>query len=118
MLTDILRAGEKVPAGFAHLPVEEGTSLWGRLPCAADAPVARLEPGDEAVIDTLSHEGILEDQGRDPRAFFGAHGVEPEQVRPTRSRSPRAIPVATGRPTVPMWSPARSTSPVPAPATC
>ena len=92
MLTNILRAGEKVPAGVAHLPVEEGTSLWGRLPCAADAPVLRLEPGDEAVIDTLSHEGILEDQGRDPRAFFGAHGVEPEQVLPD------AIALAAGHP--------------------
>ena len=27
-------------------------------------------------IDALSHEGILEDQGRDPLFFFGGHGVE------------------------------------------
>lgn len=82
MRTDILRPGEDLPDSAPYLPVEEATSLWGRLPCAADAPVLRLEPGAEAVIDTVSHEGILEDQGRDPRRFFGTHGVEPEQVLP------------------------------------
>ena len=28
-----------------------------------------------ATIDTVSHEGILEDQGRDPEAWFGERGV-------------------------------------------
>ena len=30
--------------------------------------------------DTLSHEGILEDQGRDPEKFFAKFGIKPEQV--------------------------------------
>ncbi|MEE1619622.1 acetamidase/formamidase family protein [Brachybacterium sp. J153] len=92
MSTDILRPGGDPTTGVAHLPVEESTSLWGRLPCAADAPVLRLDPGDEVVVDTLSHEGILEDQGRDPVAFFAAHGVDPEQVLPD------AIALAAGHP--------------------
>lgn len=58
-----------------YLPSTPGHVLWGRLPCAADAPVLTVEPGTEVTIDTLSHEGLLEDQGRDPRAFFGAHGL-------------------------------------------
>ena len=29
----------------------------------------------QVTINTVSHEGILEDQGRDPVAFFGRHGV-------------------------------------------
>ncbi|MFH5821138.1 acetamidase/formamidase family protein [Georgenia sp. AZ-5] len=61
-----------------YLPADPGTTLWGRLPCAADSPVLTVEPGAEVTIDTLSHEGILEDQGRDPRAFFTAQGVDPE----------------------------------------
>ena len=30
-------------------------------------------------IDTLSHEGILEDQGKDPLGYFGGHGVPADQ---------------------------------------
>lgn len=94
MTTEILRPdgapGDGPGPGAVHLPVEEATTLWGRLPCAADSPVLRLDPGDEVVVDTLSHEGILEDQGRDPLAFFAAHGVDPEQVLPD------AIAIAAG----------------------
>lgn len=63
-----------------YLPVEVDTALWGRLPAAHDAWVLELDSGDEVTIDTLSHEGILEDQGRDPIRFFGGHGVDPDQV--------------------------------------
>ena len=49
--------------------------LWGRLPCAADDAVLSVEPGTAVTFDTISHEGILEDQGRDPKAFFGAYGA-------------------------------------------
>ncbi|MBK0296144.1 hypothetical protein IAE22_28195, partial [Bacillus sp. S34] len=31
--------------------------------------------GTEVTIDTVSHEGVLPDQGSDPVAFFGRHGV-------------------------------------------
>ena len=59
----------------AYLPSTPDNVLWGRLPCAADPPVLVVDPGTEVTVDTLSHEGLLEDQGRDPRAFFGAHGL-------------------------------------------
>ncbi|MFP7832647.1 acetamidase/formamidase family protein [Marisediminicola sp. LYQ134] len=64
----------------AYLPVEPGSYLWGRLPCAEDSPVLTLESGETATIDTLSHEGILDDQGRDPEAFFGRFGVAADSV--------------------------------------
>jgi acetamidase/formamidase len=54
--------------------------LWGRLPARGDAPALTVSPGDTVVVDTLSHEGILEDQGSDPVAFFGRWGIEREQV--------------------------------------
>ena len=60
----------------AYLPSTPDLVLWGRLPCATDDPVLTVEPGTAVTFDTISHEGILEDQGRDPRAFFGAYGVE------------------------------------------
>ena len=31
-------------------------------------------------IDTVSHEGILEDQGKDPLAYFTGHGVDAASV--------------------------------------
>ncbi|WP_347056933.1 acetamidase/formamidase family protein [Blastococcus sp. HT6-30] len=49
--------------------------LWGRLPCEKDPPVLTVDPGTEITVDTVSHEGILEDQGRDPAAFFARHGA-------------------------------------------
>lgn len=75
-MTAVLQAGSGPQRSATYLPAEPDTVLWGRLPCAADAPVLTVEPGTEVTIDTISHEGILEDQGRDPRAFFGRHGVD------------------------------------------
>src|SRR6266700_4919949 len=63
-----------------HLTASPATTLWGRLPSEADAPVLSVEAGTQVTIDTVSHEGILEDQGRDPVAFFGSHGVPAKQV--------------------------------------
>jgi acetamidase/formamidase len=63
-----------------HLAATASTTLWGRLPCAADEPVLTVEPGQQVTIDTVSHEGILEDQGRNPIAFFGQHGVSESDV--------------------------------------
>ena len=39
-----------------------------------------VDDGAVVTVDTLSHEGIMEDQGRDPVGFFGAHGVERSAV--------------------------------------
>ncbi|MEP9381532.1 acetamidase/formamidase family protein [Nocardioides sp. KR10-350] len=59
-----------------YLPADVDAVIWGRLPCEADAPVLKVDPGAEVTIDTISHEGILEDQGRDPKRFFGAYDVD------------------------------------------
>ncbi|WP_165067938.1 acetamidase/formamidase family protein [Marisediminicola senii] len=77
---EILHAGDGPIRSAKYVPVEPGSYLWGRLPCATDSPVMTIDSGDEVTIDTLSHEGILEDQGRDPAAFFGAHGVDRDHV--------------------------------------
>jgi acetamidase/formamidase len=66
--------------GDHHLPSDPAAHLWGRLPARGDAPALTVAPGDTVTIDTLSHEGVLEDQGSDPVAFFGRWGIEPDQV--------------------------------------
>ncbi|PPF84153.1 acetamidase [Subtercola sp. Z020] len=63
-----------------YLPATGRNVLWGRLPCAADEAVLEVDSGDEVTIDTLSHEGILEDQGRDPLGYFRGHGVDRDHV--------------------------------------
>jgi len=63
-----------------YLAASRDTVMWGRLPCADDRAVLEIDPGTDVTIDTISHEGILEDQGRDPAAFFAAHGVAREFV--------------------------------------
>lgn len=79
-MTQILQPGAHLPAGLKYLPSTVENVMWGRLPCAADSPVLHIDSGDLVVIDTISHEGVLEDQGRDPLAYFRGHGVEGEQV--------------------------------------
>lgn len=71
----ILQPGDAIPFGATYLPSSLDHVLWGRLPCAKDRPVLDVDAGAEVLVDTISHEGILEDQGRDPRAFFGAAGA-------------------------------------------
>ncbi|VXB86563.1 acetamidase/formamidase family protein [Citricoccus sp. K5] len=63
-----------------YLPATAGNVLWGRLPCEFDKPVLTVDPGTEVTVDTISHEGVLEDQGRDPVRFFAGHGVDPDLV--------------------------------------
>ncbi len=78
--TETLNAGIGPIRAAHYLPVTADSVLWGRLPCASDPAVLTIDPGEEVTVDTLSHEGILEDQGRDPVAFFGAFGVERQHI--------------------------------------
>ncbi|RJQ71955.1 acetamidase [Pseudonocardiaceae bacterium YIM PH 21723] len=54
--------------------------VWGRLPNRDSKPVAVVDSGSVVCMDTVSHEGIMEDQGKDPRAFFTGHGVAAKDV--------------------------------------
>ncbi|MFT4156703.1 MAG: acetamidase/formamidase family protein [Microbacterium sp.] len=76
----VLHRGEGEILGDAYLPATPDTVLWGRLPCRTDAPVLSIPAGTTVTIDTVSHEGILEDQGKDPLAYFTGHGVPASAV--------------------------------------
>ncbi|CAB4709908.1 MAG: acetamidase [Actinobacteria bacterium] len=71
---DVLETGVG-PIRGTYLPSTTDHVLWGRLPCERDDAVLSVEPGTEVTFDTISHEGILEDQGRDPLAYFAAYDV-------------------------------------------
>jgi acetamidase/formamidase len=65
-----------------HVPSALHTVRWGRLPARGATAVTTVAPGELFSLDTFSHEGALEDQGRDPLAFFAAHGIDAADVLP------------------------------------
>ncbi len=77
-----LQPGQNLGAALhaTYLPAEPASVFWGRLPRIGDAAVISVDSGESLVIDTISHEGILADQGSDPVAFFASHGVPREAV--------------------------------------
>ena len=75
-----LQPGTGPIPGDHYLPSTLDTVLWGRLPCEADAAVLRVASGQTVTIDTVSHEGILEDHGKDPLGYFTSQGVDAASV--------------------------------------
>ncbi|MFT4656454.1 MAG: acetamidase/formamidase [Ilumatobacter sp.] len=71
----VLQSSTRPDDGSMFVPTTPETAIWGRLPNRNDPPILRVASGTTLTFDTVSHEGILEDQGRDPGSFFGAHGV-------------------------------------------
>lgn len=66
--------------GSYYVPATPQTSRWGSLPNLDAAPILSVPSGSVVVFDTVSHEGILEDQGKNPTKYFGKFGVNPNQV--------------------------------------
>ncbi|MGY1715211.1 acetamidase/formamidase family protein [Geodermatophilus sp. SYSU D01106] len=77
---EVLQPGRGPVDGDVYLPSRVEEVLWGYLPRTTDAPVLRVASGRTVTVDTVSHEGILEDQGRDPVGWFAARGVPRDQV--------------------------------------
>src|SRR6476646_5571824 len=72
-------ASVKLKSDF-YVPATPDSIRWGYLPDNAAKAVLTVPSGSTVTFDTVSHEGILEDQGRDPAKYFGGFGVAPEQV--------------------------------------
>lgn len=70
----------ELPDGAIYVPSTPDTVQWGSLPNRDAEPLVTISSGATVTFDTVSHEGILEDQGRDPETYFGSHGVTPDQV--------------------------------------
>ncbi|OAA21825.1 putative acetamidase/formamidase [Frankia sp. EI5c] len=71
----VLQCGSGDLPGQHYLPSSPSTVTWGRLPTSATEPVLRVVSGATVTIDTVSHEGLMEDQGRDPVAFWAEHDL-------------------------------------------
>lgn len=71
----ILQPGAGSISGDHYVGSEPDSVLWGYVPTVHSTPSLQMASGETVTIDTVSHEGILEDQGRDPLAYFAEHGV-------------------------------------------
>lgn len=63
-----------------YVPSTLDTVMWGYLPNRDSKPVLTVPAKAVVVFDTVSHEGILEDQGRNPTKYFGGYGVSDQHV--------------------------------------
>lgn len=80
MSLPILQPHEGPIPGAHYLASTPETVTWGWLPTGETPAVLAVSSGDTITIDTVSHEGIVEDHGRDPRAYFGRFGVAEHEV--------------------------------------
>lgn len=71
----ILQPGQGRIKGDSYLSSTPDDVLWGYVPTVHATPVMTMRSGRTVTIDALSHEGILEDQGRNPLEYFGSLGV-------------------------------------------
>lgn len=70
----------KLSGSDFYVPATPDTVRWGHLPNNEAKPILSVPSGSAVTFDTVSHEGILEDQGRDPVKFFGQFGVPGSEV--------------------------------------
>lgn len=66
--------------GNYYVPSTLDTITWGYLPNKDAKPVISVSSGSVVTFDTVSHEGLLEDQGRDAEKYFKSKGVKAENI--------------------------------------
>ncbi|MGV0836154.1 acetamidase/formamidase family protein [Mycolicibacterium thermoresistibile] len=77
---EVLQPGSGTITGDHYLQSNPDEVLWGYVPTVHAAAAMRMRSGQTVTVDTVSHEGILEDQGRNPVEYFGGLGVEQSEV--------------------------------------
>jgi acetamidase/formamidase len=92
----VLQPGRGPIHGRHYLRSTPDQVRWGYVPSVGSAPVLHMRSGETVTVDTVSHEGILEDQGRDPVTWFARHGVprgdvltDAVDIARTYARTPR-----------------------------
>jgi acetamidase/formamidase len=73
-------SAQKLSDGQFYVPATFSTIRWGFLPNKDSQAILTVPSKSVITFDTLSSEGMVEDQGRDPVKFFGKFGVKPNEV--------------------------------------
>lgn len=66
--------------GNYYVPSTLETIQWGYLPNRDAQPILSVASGSTVTFDTVSHEGLLEDQGRNAEQYFTSKGVKADQI--------------------------------------
>lgn len=66
--------------GNYYVPSTLETITWGYLPNKDSKAVLSVPSGSIVTFDTVSHEGLLEDQGRNAEKYFKSKGVKSEFI--------------------------------------
>jgi len=85
----VLQSGRGRRVGH-YVTSRPDTVQWGYLPNRDAKPIRTVRSGDLVTFDTVSHEGILEDQGRDPVEYFTRKGVDEDQIMDDATRIARS----------------------------
>lgn len=80
ILQRLHKAPTKLADGNFYVPATLSTIRWGYLPNKDSKAILTVPSNSTITFDTLSSEGMVEDQGRDPVKFFGKFGVRPSAV--------------------------------------
>lgn len=80
ILQRMYNSPRKLSNGEYYVPATLSTIRWGILPNKTAKPILTVANKSIIMFDTLSSEGMVEDQGRDPVKFFGKFGVRPSEV--------------------------------------
>ncbi len=76
----VLQPGQGRIRGDHYLPSRAADVLWGYVPTVHAEPTLSMRSGRTVTIDSVSHESILEDQGRDPVSWLGERGVRKREI--------------------------------------
>jgi len=88
----VLQSG-RGPRSGSYLTSTPETIHWGTLPNRDAKAILSVRSGATITFDTVSHEGILEDQGRDAVAYFASKGVaERDVLRDAQTIATSALP--------------------------
>lgn len=66
--------------GNYYVPSTLETITWGYLPNKNAKAVLSVPSGSIVTFDTVSHEGLMEDQGRDAEKYFKSHGIAKDHI--------------------------------------
>lgn len=88
----ILQPDTGIPHGMQYLSSLPEHIIWGQLPSTLNQPVMNVRQHEDFIVDTVSHEGLLPDQGSDPLKYFCDRGIHEDEILQDAVAIARTVP--------------------------